>query len=93
MSIRTSHVGSFPLRYSPENVRQVLSDLASIGIDAPPYPQLRDFVDIYLRPLLNAGLLSENRGTYFADLRIIHEPLLPKPKIPEAELFLSLIHI
>jgi len=86
MSIRTSHVGSFPLEHSPENVERVISDLAAIGIDAPPYPQLRDFISIYLRPLLDVGLLREVRGNYYTDLRLIHELRLPEPRIPEAEL-------
>jgi 5-methyltetrahydropteroyltriglutamate--homocysteine methyltransferase len=62
--IRSSHVGSFPLRYSPENVERVLADLYSIGLDVPPYPQLRGFVDIHMEPLVRSGAVAEIAGRY-----------------------------
>ena len=45
--MRTSHVGSFPL----QNLRKVMVDLYEIGLDVPPCPQMRDFVEIYIKPL------------------------------------------
>jgi len=64
--IRTSHVGSFPLSFSVDNVRRVLVDLSRVGLDAPPYPQLRSFIDIYLRPLELLGIVYSRRGVFFS---------------------------
>jgi len=86
--IRTSHVGSFPLTFRPENVRRVIVDLRAIGLDAPPYPQLRSFVDIYLKPLEEAGLLKQVKGVYIAADREGFEHLGRKGikvQVPEAE--------
>jgi len=86
--IRTSHVGSFPLTYKLENVRRVMVDLRGIGLDVPPYPQLRSFVDIYLKPLEEAGLLKQIKGVYVAASRDSFEHLDRKGiriQIPEAE--------
>jgi len=86
--IRTSHVGSFPLTYKPENVRRVIVDLRGIGLDVPPYPQLRSFVDIYLKPLEEAGLLKQVKGVYIAADRESFEYLGRKGikvQVPEAE--------
>lgn len=65
IDIRTSHVGSFPLNYTHENIERVLLDLYNIGIDVPPYPQLRSFIDIYLKPLETAGHLYNRNGYYY----------------------------
>jgi len=86
--IRTSHVGSFPLTFRPENVRRVMADLRSIGLDVPPYPQLRSFVDIYLKPLEEAGLLKQVKGVYIVVDRESFEDLGGKGirvQVPEAE--------
>ncbi len=64
--IRSSHVGSFPLDYSLNNIERVLRDLDSINLDVPPYPQLRGFVEIYLEPLLEAGVVKYERGFYYS---------------------------
>ncbi len=82
--IRTSHVGSFPLDYSRENVEMILKDLYTIGLDAPPYPQLRSFIDIYLEPLLKANIISYSRGFYFSKPKDLEESSLPTPTIQEA---------
>ncbi|MEM2136752.1 MAG: hypothetical protein QXI93_02215 [Candidatus Methanomethylicia archaeon] len=55
----TTHVGSFPLEYSEENVLKVFHDMIEIGIDYPPYPQLRDFITIFLKPLIENNILKE----------------------------------
>jgi len=86
--IRTSHVGSFPLTFRPENVRKVMVDLRAVGLDVPPYPQLRSFVDIYLKPLEEAGLLKQVRGVYIVADREGFENLGRKGikvQVPEAE--------
>jgi len=63
--LRSSHVGSFPLEYSLSNVERIVVDLASLGLDVPPYPQLRSFIDIYLEPLVRAGLLVYEKGFFY----------------------------
>ncbi len=87
--MRTSHVGSFPLSYSRENVERVLRDLAEVGIDVPPYPQLRSFVDIFMEPLESRGLVRRERGFYFSDAKSLEERP-PAVKIEEAELSVEL---
>ncbi|MCY0867886.1 MAG: methionine synthase [Desulfurococcus sp.] len=83
--IRTSHVGSFPLPYTPGNIKRVIEDLASIGIDAPPYPQLRSFIDIYLEPLVGTGALASRNGFYFLrDPARLKDSVEVEPEIPEA---------
>ncbi len=84
--LRTSHVGSFPLPYSPENIETVVRDLAGIGIDAPPYPQLRSFIDVYLKPLADHGILKLRGSFYYLeDPEKIREIEYIEPNIPEAE--------
>ncbi|RLG83690.1 MAG: methionine synthase [Thermoprotei archaeon] len=83
--MRTSHVGSFPLSYSRENVDRIMKDLWSIGIDVPPYPQLRSFIDIYLQPLLNEGIIYSKNGFYYIKFNQIDRIHKIKPKISEAE--------
>ncbi|MEM4757271.1 MAG: methionine synthase, partial [Desulfurococcaceae archaeon] len=64
MKIRTSHVGSFPLDYSVNNVERIVKDYIEIGIDAPPYPQLRNFIDMYLQPLIRENIIENKDGFY-----------------------------
>lgn len=85
MVVRTSHVGSFPLEYSRDNVLMIMRDLYNIGIDVPPYPQLRNFIDIYLQPLIDEGIVWIKNGLYFTDLKQLDRFLGIKPRIPEAE--------
>lgn len=84
--LRTGHVGSFPLPHSPKNIETVARDLAEIGIDAPPYPQLRSFIDIYLKPLADHGILALKGSFYYlADPEKLRETEYIEPYIPEAE--------
>jgi len=84
--IRTSHVGSFPLPHSWENVASVLRDLSRIGIDAPPYPQLRVFTEILLDPLVEEGILAKKKGFYFLlDRNRLRDLEHLEPRVPEAE--------
>lgn len=62
--IYSSHVGSFPLEYSSKNVLKVFKDMVNIGIDIIPYPQLRDFVKMFLEPLTETGFLSKYEDIY-----------------------------
>ena len=62
----TTHVGSMPLDYSRENVRRAFSDMASIGLDYPPIPQLRSFIDMYMEPLRKHGAVRKAGVRYLA---------------------------
>ncbi len=57
MQLYATHVGSFPLEHSRANLERVISDLARVGLDYVGYPQLRDFVGMYLEPLVSCGAL------------------------------------
>jgi 5-methyltetrahydropteroyltriglutamate--homocysteine methyltransferase len=88
--MRTSHVGSFPLTYSRENIARVLRDLHSIGLDVPPYPQLRSFIDIYLKPLEDLGIVYSRRGFYFSTPRSL-EVSPPRIRVEDAELAVEVV--
>ena len=90
--IRTSHVGSFPLEYSEENIERIVRDLYDIGIDVPPYPQMRSFIDIYLEPLVKAGILTKRHNHYFIDIDEAKYSKLPHFKIVEAESTINYIN-
>jgi 5-methyltetrahydropteroyltriglutamate--homocysteine methyltransferase len=62
--IATTLVGSFPLEYSRENIRKALSDQHEIGITFPVLPQLRDFVHMYIEPLIKRGVIAHERLGY-----------------------------
>ncbi len=81
----TSHVGSFPLEYSIENVKRIISDLAEIGIDVPPYPQLRDFIEIYIHPLASVNLVFKEGKYYKAKVSALLESKPPTISIGEVE--------
>jgi len=88
--MRTSHVGSFPLTYSRENIARVLRDLHSIGLDVPPYPQLTSFIDIYLKPLEDLGIVYSKRGFYFSTPRNL-EVSPPRIRVEDAEVAIEVI--
>lgn len=83
----TTHVGSFPLEYSEENVIKVFHDMVNIGIDYPPYPQLRDFIRIFLKPLIESNIIREE-GRKFILIKHFGEISLSSinVKIEEAEI-------
>ena len=80
MYIYTTHVGSFPLNYSEEAVRKIILDLSNLGINFLGYPQLRDFVEMYLEPLIQAGAISKIKVGF----RVADEKTLRKEVIDEA---------
>uniref|UniRef100_A0A7C4BC87 Methionine synthase n=1 Tax=Ignisphaera aggregans TaxID=334771 RepID=A0A7C4BC87_9CREN len=88
--MRSSHVGSFPLSYSRENIARVLRDLQGIGLDVPTYPQLRSFIDIYLKPLEALGIVYSKRGSYFSTLKHL-EVSPPRVRIDDAEIAIGVI--
>ena len=67
MRVYTTHVGSFPLEYSINNIKRIITDLHNINIDFMGYPQLRDFISMYLEPLIREGLIKETKGGYLCD--------------------------
>ncbi|MET1160079.1 MAG: methionine synthase [Thermoprotei archaeon] len=86
MIIRTSHVGSFPLPFSLENVSRIIDDLWRIGLSAPPYPQLRSFIDIFLDPLVRESILRRSSDFYFlVNKEEIKQLEHLEPVIPEAK--------
>jgi 5-methyltetrahydropteroyltriglutamate--homocysteine methyltransferase len=91
----TSHVGSFPLPYSDGNVARVFHDLIAIGMDYPPYPQLRDFISIFLNQLVEIGFISESNGIFSLSKPLADDyiPHLPKPRISEAELTAEIVRV
>lgn len=88
--MRTSHVGSFPLEYSTSNIERVLVDLASLGLDVPPYPQLRGFIDIYLEPLVKSRLVISKKDFYYSSPEKIYS-WRGTVRVPEAEYSLELV--
>ncbi|MEM0325494.1 MAG: methionine synthase [Desulfurococcaceae archaeon] len=91
MKIRTSHVGSFPLSYSEENVVRALKDMWSINIDAPPYPQLRSFIEIYLNPLVSQGVLHRVKDVFVAEKSKLELSNVRFTGIPEAEVTIRVV--
>ncbi len=81
----TSHVGSLPLEYSERNFEKCFKDLVNVGLDVPPIPQLRDFISMYLDPLVEAGVLRVEGGLYRADLSTIDEIASVTPSLGELE--------
>ncbi len=83
----TSHVGSFPLPHSWENVERIARDMAGVSIDLPPYPQMRSFIDMYLEPLVEAGLVERQGAlTYRADPKVLLDSQPPRVVAREAEI-------
>ncbi len=86
--MRTSHVGSYPLEHSPDNLRRAFLDTIDAGITVPPVPQLRPFTDMYLEPLVEMGHLEPIGGGKYRPVDLHGEPELPK--LDEVERFLEL---
>ncbi|MEM4047789.1 MAG: methionine synthase [Zestosphaera sp.] len=89
--MRSSHVGSFPLEYSLQNVKRVLEDLAFLGVDVPSYPQLRGFVDIYVSPLVEAGVVSRAGNFMKVDPSVLSTQVIKNFQVPEAEFSIRLV--
>lgn len=88
--MRSSHVGSFPLEFSLSNIERITVNLASLGLDVPPYPQLRGFVDIYLEPLIKAGLVVFEKGLFYSTPEKICS-WRGTVRVPEAEYTVKLV--
>lgn len=77
--MNTSHVGSVPLPFTNENIRHACRDMLKIGISAPPYPQLRSFIDIFLEPLKQQGILEQAGTGYYVIRREYEKPRIVVP--------------
>ena len=86
----SSHVGSLPLSYSQENFEKCFRDLVNLGLDVVPLPQLRDFVSMYVEPLVEKGLVERSKGFYKASEEDLAEASHVTPVIPELELVYEL---
>ncbi|MEM2020991.1 MAG: methionine synthase [Zestosphaera sp.] len=89
--MRSSHVGSFPLEHSLQNVERILEDLAVLGVDVPSYPQMRGFIDIYVSPLIEDNVVSFTGGFMRADLKALTKWSFKTPNVPEAELTVRVV--
>jgi len=89
--MRSSHVGSFPLSYSDENIKRIINDMAKIGLDVPPYPQLRSFIEIYLQPLEIHGVVYRNRGIFFSREELLDLTKVRYFHISDAEIAIKYI--
>jgi len=63
----TTYVGSFPLPNTEENVRRIVRDVCSIGVDYPNYPQLSNFVDQFLEPIAGRGIVKVGKAYVLED--------------------------
>lgn len=77
--METTLVGSFPLDPKRENITRALEDQAEIGVTYPVLPQLRDFVQMYVEPLVARGVLSVEHAGY----ALRGDPLSVEPEAPE----------
>ena len=76
MRLYTTHVGSFPVSFSQNNVRNVFKDLIKLGFNYPPVPQLRSFIDMFLDPLVELKILKKVGHYYIKeDFKEIPEDL------------------
>ncbi len=89
--MRSSHVGSFPLSYSDENIRRIINDVARIGLDVPPYPQLRSFIEIYIQPLEIQGVIYRNKGIFFSREELLDLTKVRYFRINDAEITMKYI--
>lgn len=90
MYIRVSHVGSFPFEPETRSIELVIKGYMESGVNAPAYPQLRDFTKMFLEPYIEAGILSDIGGMYLVkDLNGLKKPPELRPKIWEAEVFVK----
>ncbi|MEM4788204.1 MAG: methionine synthase [Ignisphaera sp.] len=90
--IRTSHVGSFPLDYSYDNVKRVILDMHQIKLEVPPYPQLHNFIELYLKPLEYEKCLQNNKGLFFVNLANVECLTRSKIRVAEAEESIDIIN-
>jgi len=85
----SSHVGSLPIDYSEEAVSRCVGDMLAAGIDIVPIPQLRDFVDMFMEPLVKAGVVGRGAHRYVVSEEEVTSIHRVEPVIPEYELFFS----
>lgn len=64
MGIRVSHVGSFPFKPEVSSIDLVIRGYLEARVDAPPYPQFRSFIEMFLEPLVKQGILEKKGGLF-----------------------------
>ncbi|RLE67126.1 MAG: hypothetical protein DRJ47_01020 [Thermoprotei archaeon] len=89
MDLYSTHVGSYPSKFSVENIRKIFLDTVEIGLDYPPHPQLRDFIYMYLEPLIKEGIL-ERRGESYKLIAEFNVEDIPEPKVVEQDIVVKL---
>lgn len=77
-----SHVGSFP--ETSKSTIDIFRDMVGVGVDVPPYPQVRSFIEIYLKPLVSLGFLEVRGREYFLRIGEFEEARLEAVVPPEA---------
>jgi 5-methyltetrahydropteroyltriglutamate--homocysteine methyltransferase len=82
-SLKTTVVGSFPLKHSTDNMRRALSDQIEAGINFPCYGQLLDMNMMFLEPLAGKDCGIEIKG----GVAWVTGPL----KVPKAPIALELL--
>lgn len=73
-----TYVGSFPLKYTRENILRCTEDVLSIPVDYPNYIQLEDMGHQFLRPLAAAGLgvaVNGERYRLSGEFKVPREPI------------------
>lgn len=86
--VRVSHVGSFPFKPEPDVVDIIVRGYLDAGVEAPSYPQLRNFIDMFLEPLVKEGLLEYMNGMYrIRDLNLFENARWLQAEPWEARLF------
>lgn len=90
--IRASHVGSFPLDYSYDNVKRVVFDMHRINLEVPSYPQLHNFIELYLEPLKDESCLYSSKGFFFVNPANVECLTRSKISIAEAEETVDIIN-
>ncbi|MEM2509987.1 MAG: hypothetical protein QXY40_03950 [Candidatus Methanomethylicia archaeon] len=62
-----TYVGSFPLDYSRENFERVVMDVVSIGVNYPALPKLKEFVRMFMDPLIEVDVVRTVSGGYIVN--------------------------
>uniref|UniRef100_A0A7J3X5W8 Cobalamin-independent methionine synthase MetE C-terminal/archaeal domain-containing protein n=1 Tax=Thermofilum pendens TaxID=2269 RepID=A0A7J3X5W8_THEPE len=75
----TTLVGSFPLSPGRESIERALEDQAELGVTHPVLPQLRNFVLMYIEPLLKKGVVVAEGPGYV----LRGDPAAVEPEPPE----------
>lgn len=85
--VETTLVGSFPLERGRASIARALEDQASLGVTYPVLPQLRDFVLMYIEPLISKGIIAAEHSGYVLRGDILRaEPEVPEDLVEAADI-------